>query len=223
MGKKFCPKCGKETEKFFKVLCEECFSKGISFSDKLPTSIVVKTCKMCGKVFSEGESAETVGKAIDNFLSTILDMPEIESASYRIFNDVAYITVSVKVGDTTRIEKINMRIVRKSITCKYCAMKSVKYYRSKLQLRAPGNLEKIVGEIEQQAGAINKHDKLAFISSVEKVKGGYDILIGSKSAAMQIAKTLKKRYNASIKISRKLGGYISGKKVYRDTILISIK
>jgi NMD protein affecting ribosome stability and mRNA decay len=224
MSKKFCPKCGRETEKFFENLCEECFSKNISLYKKLPTKIFLKTCRMCGKIFLDKHSAETIEKVIDKFLSEILNKKEVESASYRISDGLVLLTIIEKIGGAVKTEEIRMKIFKKNIICKYCAMKSVKYYRSKLQLRAPENLlEKIFNELEHHLNAINKNDNLSFISSLEKVRGGYDILIGSKSAAMKIAKLFKIKYKANIKISRKLSGYIRGKKAYKDTILISIE
>lgn len=224
MGKKFCPKCGKTTENFFDKLCEECFLKNISFSGELPDKIVVRICKSCCKIFVVKKTASTVEKAVEMILSKFLEKSEVQSASYRISDGIIHVTLNIKIGDVVKSEEKEIKLVEKNILCEYCSMKSSKYYQSTLQLRAPENiLEKIMDDIESQMNAINEYDNFAFISSLEKVRGGYDIFVGSKSSATQIAKNMKNKYRAEIKISSKLSGAINGKKAYKDTILISIK
>jgi len=224
MGKKFCPKCGEETEKFFENLCEKCFTKKVSFSGELPDKMTVRTCKSCGKIFVGKKAVGTATQAVDVMLSKILEKPEVESASYRISDGVIYVTLNMKVSGAVKTEERQIKLQEKSILCEYCGMKASKYYQSTLQIRAPENvLGKVVEDVEKHAEVMNKYDDFAFISSVEKVRGGFDILFGSKQAAKQIANNLKKKYHAEIKTSSKLSGAIRGKKAYKDTILVSIK
>jgi len=224
MGKKFCPKCGRPTEKFLGSLCEECFSKKVSFAEILPEKIVVRTCKSCEKIFVDKKVAATVEGAVGMILSKLLERPEVQSASYRISDGTVYVNIKIKFGDFVKSEEKEIKLIEKSIFCEYCSMKSSKYYQSTLQLRSPENiLERILDDVAAQLAAINEYDSFAFASSVQKVRGGYDVLIGSKSAAMQIARNLKAKYKAEIKISRKLSGAIRGKKAYKDTILVSIR
>ncbi|MEM5772711.1 MAG: NMD3-related protein, partial [Candidatus Aenigmatarchaeota archaeon] len=77
-------------------------------------------------------------------------------------------------------------------------------------------------EIENQINYLSQYDKLSFISKFEETKNGFDVFVGSKNSANQIARILKAKYKAKLKITKKLAGRIKGKKVYRDTILISI-
>jgi len=157
-------------------------------------------------------------------LSKLLEKPEVESASYRISGGAIYVTLNMKVSGVVKIEEKEIKLNEKNILCEYCGMKASKYYQSTLQIRADENiLEKVIEDVVKHADFMNKHDKFAFVSSIEKVRGGFDILLGSKQAAAKIANNLKKKYHADIKMSSKLSGYIKGKTAYKDTILVSIK
>jgi len=83
-------------------------------------------------------------------------------------------------------------------------------------------VDEILDDVETQMELMRKYNSLSFVSKMDKVAGGVDLYIGSKEVANQIAKNLKNKFKANIKISRKLSGYIRGKKTYRDTILVSV-
>jgi nonsense-mediated mRNA decay protein 3 len=223
MKKKFCPKCGKTVEKIYDNLCKDCFLLRVSFAGKLPDKIIVRRCKSCEKIFVGKKTANTVENAIDLILSDLLKQPEIHAATYRVVGSKVYINLTLKVNDLQKTEEKISNLIIKNIFCQHCHMKSTGYYQSILQLRVPSNLLSIVlAEVENQIEAFNQYDNLAFISKIDKRPEWIDVYIGSKRVAKQISKYLKNKFKASIKISRKLSGYISGKKVYRDTILIEI-
>jgi nonsense-mediated mRNA decay protein 3 len=223
MRKKFCPKCGKITEKFYKNLCRDCFLEKVSVKEEIPSKIVIKRCKLCGKFYVKKRAVESLENSIDTILSELLEQPEIHSATYRIENKNVHINLTLKIlGLEKKEEKVSSLII-KNIICKACSMRSTGYYQALLQIRLPKNLKDIVlKEVKTQIDFLNKYDRLAFISKLDKKPKGVDIYIGSKSSAMQIARYLKSRFKAKIKISRKLSGSIRGKRVYRDTILVSI-
>ena len=68
-------------------------------------------------------------------------------------------------------------------------------------------LEEIVARSEGK-------DEKAFISKIEKVRGGVDYYLGSKRLATQIADTLKKKFNAELKKSYELVTQKEGKDVH---------
>lgn len=223
MRNKFCPKCGKQTDKIYNNLCEDCFLSGVSVLKNIPNKIVLKKCKSCEKIFVDDKSSDSVENALDLFLIEVLKKPEIHSATYRIDANKVHINLTLRVDDLDKTEEKISELIVKKITCKSCSMKAVGYYQSILQLRAPKNqIGDILEEIENQINLMNKYDSLAFVSKTDKKPEGVDLYIGSKSVANHIAKNLKNKFRANIKISRKLGGSISGKKVYRDTILVSV-
>jgi nonsense-mediated mRNA decay protein 3 len=222
MRKKFCPKCGKEVEQLYRNLCGDCFLSKISLIEKIPNKIVVGRCKICGKIYAGEKEFNSVEAAVGSALSKILKQEEIKDAHYRIKNGAIHLTITLEVEGLEKQEEKKISLIVRSITCKQCSMKFVGYYQSIIQVRAPQKLlSSIQKEIENQI-ELSKPDKLAFISKVEPVKNGLDIYVGSKHVASKIAKHIKEKFKANIKISKKLSGVISGKTVSRDTILVSI-
>lgn len=220
---KFCPKCGKETEKLYDNLCSDCFIGKMKLSDKIPEKMVLGTCKMCGKIFlGDGKFRDAEG-AIENLLEKILKQKEIISATYRMAGNSVWLTIEMEVqGLKKEIEK-NIPIVNKTITCSFCSLKKASYYNVTIQVRVPKKMEdKIVDEIEREMDRINEHDNYAFISGIQKLKEGVDLFVGSKGAADHVLRYLQRKYKVRTKTSRKLYGLIEGKKSYRDTILVSI-
>lgn len=224
MRKKFCPKCGKITERLYDNVCRNCFLEKISAIEKLPDKISVKICKSCGKFFVDEKAADSLYKALDVALKNILKQPEIASASYRISGNKLHVNIVLKIQDVQKSEEKIMILHTKNTICNLCSMRSGAYYQAIIQLRSSsGRADKILKEIENNISAMNKKDHFAFISKIDEKSNGYDLYIGSKNAASQIAKMMKNKYKAKIKISSKLSGVIKGKKAYKNTILISVE
>jgi|YelNatPaOPRAMG01_1025707.scaffolds.fasta_scaffold04552_13 nonsense-mediated mRNA decay protein 3 len=222
MREKFCPKCGKKTEKFYEGLCEDCYLSKFSLSKKLPDKIIIKQCKFCGKFFL-GNHSGSIEDLIEIFLQDFLKEGELTSISYRIAENKVFLTLNLKINDLKKTEEKEVDLIIKKIICQACAMKESGYFQAIIQVRAPENLlSEIKKEIDDQINYLNQYDNLAFISNFQEVKNGFDVFIGSKASAQQIARTLKLKYKAKIKITRKIAGKLKGKKIYRDTILISI-
>jgi len=222
MRKKFCPKCGKEVEELYRNLCKDCFLSKISMIEKIPNRIVVGRCKVCSKIYTRDKEFNSIEGAVGSALSKTLKQKEITDAHYRIENNKIHVTITLEVEALEKQEEKTINLVVKSITCKQCSMKSVGYYQAIIQIRAPEKLlDSIQQEIEKQINS-SKSDKLAFISKIQQTKNGFDVYLGSKQIANRIARDLKEKFKANIKISRKLSGTISGKTVSRDTILVSI-
>jgi len=223
MRKKFCPKCGRETEDLHNGLCESCFLSKVSVVQKIPGELVVKECRLCSKFFVNG-SSESIESSVETFLETLLKQKDIISASYRLSGTKIFLTLKLKKDGLEKTEEKAINLAVKKIICKSCSMRNSGYFQATLQVRAPENLlPDIRNEVENQINYLNKYDNLAFVSNFQEVKNGFDVLIGSKNSAKQIAKILKLKYRAKIKITRKLSGNISGKKVYRDTIIARVE
>lgn len=220
---KFCPKCGRETEELHGGLCSDCFAKKMELPKSIPEKIVINTCKSCGRVFLKDKKYESPEIAIESFLEKTLDEQNVKSATYRISGSTLFVTASIETeGVKKEIEKV-IPLVHKTITCEFCNLKKSKYYNVTIQVRVPKKMiETIIRDIENEIAKLNETDNYAFISGRKDLKEGVDIFIGSKSAANHVVKYLKSKYHIKTKISRTLFGPIQGKKVYRDTILVSI-
>jgi nonsense-mediated mRNA decay protein 3 len=219
---KFCPKCGRTVDVLYEGLCKDCFKELMSPSE-IPEKLTVGTCKMCGYIYLGEKKFDTVEQAVESFLQEILEQKEIKSATYRIANGNLFVTISMKADDVEKEIEKRIDLVNKAITCRFCNLKKSSFYNATIQLRSPKEMEdKLLSDIERKMQELSRDDNYAFISGTEKLKEGIDLLVGSKDAAGEVAKFMKNKYNAKIKISRKLSGLMQGKKVYRDTILISI-
>jgi len=224
---KFCPRCGRPTENFYNGVCKNCFLETTSLIGKLPERLVLRSCKNCGRIYADDDFALTIEGALDILLREILarkDMQLLHSANYRIEGRRVHMTVVLKLEDAEKTERKDAELVVKSILCENCAMKTSGYYNSIVQLRVPKQLiETFFDEIQQQVDFMSHYDSMAFISKIEKKKEGLDLYFGSKKVAMQVAKSMKDRYRAEIKVTRKNAGLHQGQKVYRDTILVRLE
>jgi len=112
-----------------------------------------------------------------------------------------------KLGEIVKVlpgDKIE--VVEKEFVCNECRKFVSRKIEAILQLRGE-NVEEIV----------EKYDLIG-----KPVRGGFDINFSLKRYAYELINKLRKKYNLSMKVSRKLMGLREGKKVYRDTILVRI-
>jgi nonsense-mediated mRNA decay protein 3 len=219
MRVKFCPKCGKETEDFYEGLCKDCFLEKISFVKGLPDRIVINKCKYCNAFFLNEKDYDTLERGIEDFLGKLFKDENIKNVSYRIFDNKIHARIKSRTGSLEKTEEKIFNLIIKSKICKYCSLRLSKHFEAILQIRGNKN-KKILHEIEEYVNVLYKHDKLAFISDIKEMPSGFNIFIGSKSAARNIVNDLKRKYKIKIKVSKKLYGARKGKKLYRDTILI---
>ncbi len=220
---KFCPVCGRKIEKMYEGLCADDFLKKISFEKSVPEKISVKQCKICGRFYVDKYSAMTVEGVVNLLLQNILKEKMIHSANYRIEGGKIHITLTIAYEDIQKEENFTRELVVKNIVCESCNMKNSGYFNSILQIRVPKKiLQPIIDDILNQIDLIHNYNDMAFVGKVEKKKEGIDFFIGSKDVVDQIAKTLKIKYGAEVKKSSKQSGYLSGKKIYRDTVLVRI-
>lgn len=227
LKKKFCPKCGREADKIFDGMCAEClFEKKRKV--RIPSEIIVKRCKHCGKYFSGKRASDKIRDILDPKIRKIFRLAKskedgIKSMNYRINNGKVYVSLKYDFNEIQKSEEHEIEIVEKLKVCHYCAIASTRYYNAIVQIRSPEEMvERVVDEARDRISEI-KSDSMAFISEIRKVKNGADIYIGSKAAARKVARAIKRKFNAETKLTRKLGGRKMGKKVYRDTILILIE
>ena len=220
---KFCPKCGRTAEKLYDGLCADDFLKTISFEKLVPAKIIVKQCKICGRFYIDKYSASTLEGAVDLLLQKVLKEKIIHSAAYRIEGNKIHITLAIIYEDLEKKEEFSRELVIKNIICNSCNMKNSGYFNAILQIRVPEKiLQIIIDDILNQIDLMHNYNDMAFIGKTERKKEGVDFYIGSKDVAEQIAKNLKIKYDAETKKSSKQSGYLSGKKIYRDTILVRI-
>ncbi|MDI6806364.1 MAG: NMD3-related protein [Candidatus Aenigmarchaeota archaeon] len=219
--KRFCPKCGRVTEKFYENLCEECFLSKITYVNLIPEKIILRKCKVCERFFIN-DKPQSMNEIVKNFLLKKFKPTNVESITHRISDKKLYLNLNIKVYDLRKSERKVCGLIVKLITCKFCWMRQTGYYQAIIQVRVSRDIfDEILEKIENKLKSLSTRDELAFISQVVRNKF-LDVYLGSTSAALKISKELRSLYKARVKITKKLIGTRKGKRVYRTTVLVSI-
>lgn len=228
--KKFCAKCGKETEALISGVCSDCFlKKNNIFELTLPSFGV---CKHCGKFLSSGKwfilTSENIGLEVSKKVKTNhnLDKP-------KVFAEVAQtapLTYQLAVKVEGFIENVLIEQEKsygfsvKSVTCDSCMKLNADYREAVLQLRA-NSKEKAKEMYETAISMLDSQretDSLSGTSKIIQIPQGYDLWIGSKKAASKIARYMSKTYNVQVTLSKKIIGEEGGRGhfIYRHTFCI---
>lgn len=202
MLKQICIKCGKAART--DNLCERCFLQR-RFFDIENFRIVV--CSSCDSYYENGWHPKVLDEAIRDMIKKRIKSGEkiiikgisLKKIGNRIIADVS--CGFVKFGKIN-IAKKEVTITIKKQKCDRCVKLSGGYYEAILQIRS--------GEADTILNKINEILSDA-ITSVNKVKNGYDIKImdkGEASKVMGLGRDIKKTY--------KLVGEKKGKRLIRD-------
>lgn len=227
--KKFCPKCGKETDLFVGKICKDCFLQNNKiFSVK---KINISKCKHCNKIltsekwvdFSEEEVAEEVASKVK--ITQELNDPKIfvELQSHPNNNYEALIKIEGILNNFLIEEELVSKFQLKETTCDSCMKLNSDYREAIIQLRSQKKEnEDSMLELTQNLLDMEKSkDNLSGTSRIEKVKNGYDLWVGSKKAAAKIIRNLSKFYGVRPVVSKKLiGEDEQGKRKYRHTFCV---
>ncbi|MFP4117005.1 MAG: NMD3-related protein [Candidatus Aenigmatarchaeota archaeon] len=223
MKKKFCVKCGEETEELVESLCKSCFSETKEWT-KIPDRLQVTKCKGCRRKKVEGWVDMPLRKAILKSLEKgITSKGQIESIDIEIQEErskaVATVKGKLKGVEMETKKEIDLKI--EESLCGECKKINTGYFEATVQVRIEdGNTEKILDDCEEILR--QRKTKEAMVSGVEERKNGFDILMPSNSAAKYLTKELAKRYNVERKESKTLKGLEDGHKTYRSTYLVRI-
>ena len=227
--KKFCPRCGKETDAIVRGTCQNCYlEKHELFSVK---DISLPVCVKCGKLhhknswklFSDDEVAEEVASKIKVDPDIADPKVDVEISKMGPFEYEARINVKGFLDDSLVEQEKFITFKLSKVSCDAC-MKLVSNYREGiLQLRASSNEEaedmyRLAKSLIEKEKA---NDSLSGIVKTMKNKNGYELWIGSKKAAAKVSKYMCKLYKVRVKTSKQLiGEDESGEFDYRYTFCI---
>lgn len=222
--KKFCPKCGKETDKFFENLCKDCFLEELSVKEFLQRSITVHVCSECQRYVAGNKLTFSFDEALKRKLKDLLKERSVERVDYVAVANRIELKVFLNKHGLRKVETFVIPFYEKKILCKFCNMKRTGYHNAILQITAPEKLhDEVEALVEEVVSVMMRSDNLAFISGKTRSKHGLEFKIGSKSAAMKVVKMLKREFGGEMKLSRKLVGRKKGKDLYRLTIFLRIR
>ena len=227
--KKFCPRCGKETDALVGGTCQDCYlEKHELFTVK---DVSLPVCVKCGKLHHKNAwkffSDEDVSQEIVSKVKVDPDIFEpkvdVELRRKSPFEYEARINVKGFLDDVLIEQEKFMVFKLSKVSCDAC-MKLVSNYREGIiQLRASSNEEAedmylLTKSLIEKERA---NDSLSGIVKTMKNKNGYELWIGSKKASAKVSRYLAKLYKVRVKSSKQLiGEDDSGEFKYRYTFCI---
>ncbi len=209
---RFCPGCGKEIEKG--TFCKKC--------EPLPElklkDILIKACPRCSTYLFQNKWKH-YDDIEDSVMAVVKAMLEKQLDDYDIYPVVsehkknpgvfADFEAQVEKGRNTFVIPGKIQYVH----CKNCSKQDTEYFEGVLQVRNPNP------DIEKFIDAFFKAEK-AFISKMDKVKGGLDLHISSRKKLHELGGKLQVRFGGTLKESPRLfsRNTQTSKEVYRLTV-----
>lgn len=234
--KKFCPRCGKDSEKLFEGFCEQCF-----FEKKqpyfFPEKISIEKCGRCAKIRFKGKWFEENPALLHEILELQLKSRDFEPKLLNVEfeeidekNFLATAIIALMVEESVfRQEKESLLFFQPTI-CDACMRTTSYYFESTVQIRfdkkkfSKKESDNVFEKISKIMAIEHKSDSLAKIVDVKSQKTGFDVLIGSRKAGKKVAKAISAEFNAEVKNSYTLVGLDkTGKEKMRHTYCIRIK
>ncbi|MCL2785701.1 MAG: NMD3-related protein [Methanomassiliicoccaceae archaeon] len=230
----FCVKCGKE-EETFDGLCMECFLNGKQLITA-PHHVDLERCTSCEEFRTGGHWVSRTLKravadaAIDSL--SVIDGMTVKSAgaSSKKQDDRNYLASVDVEGELkgVRVTAVAETAVRiKNTVCQKCSRQLGNYYEATIQIRSGMKelgdelRDETVRYVTSRVENLSLENRQFFITRVEEVRGGVDILLSSISLAKALAKELADNYCAEAKESSKLVGKApDGSDMYRMTYLV---
>ena len=230
----FCVKCGKE-EETFNGLCIDCFLNGKEMIT-LPRYIDVERCASCEEFRIGGQWVKRTAKEAAED-AAICSIPAVDgmrapsagamaepldeknySVKVDVSGEIAGRTVNALAETTVRI---------KNNVCQKCSRQLGNYYEATLQIRSGSKelsddlRDETVRYVRDRIENMSSTNRQLFLTKVEEVQGGVDMLLSSISLAKTLAKELSDSYGAETKEAPKLiGKNADGTDMYRMTYLV---
>ena len=230
----FCVKCGKE-EETFDGLCIDCFLNGKELISA-PHHVDLERCTSCeefrmGKHWIERTVKKAVSDAAVDSLKAVDGLKIISVGARSKAQDERNFFVEMDViGELigNRVSSMTDTTVRiKNTVCQKCSRQLGNYYEATIQIRSgtkelnDGLRDETVRYIRSRVENLSADNRQFFITKVEEVQGGVDVLLSSISLAKMLAKELSDIYGAGSKESSKLVGKTpDGSDMYRMTYLV---
>ncbi|MHC1566229.1 MAG: 60S ribosomal export protein NMD3 [Candidatus Syntropharchaeia archaeon] len=230
---RFCPKCGREDERLYDGLCEECFGEEITLFTH-PKRIEIKICPSCGgsfhrkwKRYEEGVFSSIIEDRIrmhEDAENVKIEISEIKHPmETKLFLTNVEIRASAWIKGLQIQQKSQMEIFFKREMCKRCSRISGGYYEAIVQIRAenrfPSEME--CTRSERIAREVLERDE-DFISKVKRLREGLDIYVGSIKGARKVSKAIVEEMGGSVRESPRLHGRKDGRNIYRISFSVRL-
>ncbi|MHB8163703.1 MAG: 60S ribosomal export protein NMD3 [Methanoregula sp.] len=229
---RFCPKCGKPTEN--DGLCSDCLVGSTKWFTCDPRALSTH-CPSCGAI--------KVGNTWTDSSKERSDLaPDLARSAVHLHPDVKNATIDVSIIDISQNRSRASLVIRGQLykkfvedTCKVelvwhkeqcdrCNRISGSYYEGVVQVRADGRIPStyemqmtmsIAQQVEDnlQSGG----ERLSFISDMNEIHDGIDIILGSQHIGVLICKALIAQLGGRYTTHPKLVGEKNGRQLFRIT------
>lgn len=221
---KFCPRCGKETDKLYgeeKKLCADCYPTKHDLLD-IPNVVEVEICSVCGRLRKHGEwleeytLPEQLGARFEEFSEEGIQM------DLQYWEDDNRLMVRTHASKGPIKDSYDAEVRFNRVQCKSCSKFDGGFYKVKMQLRGDDGLEEVANEVVDEAAQITNKDRGQFVSNIERNKHGFNIFMSTEKMARKILSKLRARHDPDVKRSYELVGEEDGQEVYRNVISVRL-
>ena len=231
LGEDFCIVCGGVPPLYIDRLCEVCLRKRHTIS-RIDDRIQYTRCSRSGTIQTDQGWIELNDEELHNLL--VEKNLELHEIAKEVFVDLTvekiddrntrlFIHVEGKITGLPFKDNHETLLRCSNGVSPAASRKAGNYFEATVQLRSIGrNLEKSeLNELRQSLTTLIEglpNDPMHFITKEGPVKGGYDVVFGSKGLARSWARELTKRWGGQTKESNKIVGRKDGNDVTRLTI-----
>ena len=232
LGQSFCIICGSNDSLYANNVCEKCLRERTKISN-IPSTIQYSKCAKCDAIalnnrWAVYQNEDLHYTLVQNSLEVLEEVKKLEVSieSQEIDERNSKLLVEI-TGNFHKLKfsEVHETIVRFSNSvCTTCTRKAGRYFEATVQLRSSGrtlsneevatlraSLDTLMGD--------SPSDPMFFITEEHDVKGGWDVLLGSKGLASAWGRKLVQRWGGQIKTSTKVVGRKDGMDVTRLTLL----
>jgi nonsense-mediated mRNA decay protein 3 len=231
----FCPRCGRPSD----GICEHCAGTTIPWVHIEPR-ITIACCPLCDATLEQGcwmilpgNREDLVNQMIG---SAITYHPEVQGARHSLScrdwsSNRTHCTVQVEGryrGQPVQ-ESREVEILWKGVLCTRCSRMSGGYYEGVVQVRATGRvvtpreMDIAIAAAEGIENSLRESgDPLSFISRIEEVHQGIDIVVGTQAMGRMIGQEILHRLGGTLSTHPKLVGEKNGIPVYRVTYALRL-
>jgi len=222
---KFCPRCGKETDKLYgneKKLCKNCYPDVYTLLE-IPKEVEITICSVCGRMKKHNEWIEAYAvheQLAEKFQEYSEEEVEMEIQFWEEEEEM-YARAHAFKGEIETF--YDTKVEFEKTQCPDCSRFQGGFYKVKIQLRGEGNLDKVADFIVDEAAQLTNKNRKDFLSNIEEVDHGYNFFLSTEDMNKKILSKLRNTYNPEIKRSYELIGENDGQEVYRNVVSVRIE
>lgn len=229
---RFCVECGAEGETL-EGLCADDFARRHTLL-RAPERIDLVRCSHCGSIKTNGSWVEVdlQDHVLDLLAARVERDPHVARVRYTHElrpEDERNVAVTAKavcrVGPWDLVTSLHTRVRFHGGACPTCSKARGGYYVGTIQVRADGrgvtaDESRRARDVAERLAASGGREQ--FVSRVEEVRGGLDVLVSTNALAKQVARELARELGGTVTSSATLHTQREGKDMYRATFAVRL-